>query len=543
MKHEDDTLQHQGVKGMHWGIHKSVKGHSTTNKKLKSHLNNALKSTRKSYGMSVKDTLNPNHPSYHDFHKDVSSGFDHVNNAIESTRKSYGMSVKDTLNPNHPSYHDFHKDVSSGLDYMFKNSGAKPTNKRIGKARIMLQNDNQDDKLQHWGIKGMEWKHHKKSKKEEEIKKKLSALIKQIKSKSKNGAKTAKKVADKIAKETKPVAKDIAKKVKKEVGHGKTEAVKIKKQLGKKIRERSSNVEKPKVKTKSKDKNTKYTMDFVAEAKKNREKASNALSKKRTSEGRKEQQSKASTLKKAWENEHWKNLTNEVRAAKKDEAVNDHWEKVNKDKVAKAASKDKAVNDYWKKVKKAKAAQGSRTKKKAKAVKDYWKNIAKEEKARKHNDKTNREAAKRIKAREAFRKTDAGKAQAKNDKKNQAKLEAFINRVDKKEKKPNGKISNVRYGEDRPKKKSKKRSLIDKLFGPAKKEKLTGTTTINGKSPREIKAQIEANNREITNPSGEYAKRLSKLSKKQNKARLKKLWKNVPDATFRDKMKFQGKLF
>lgn len=60
-----------------------------------------------------------------------------------------------------------------------------------------------DDELQHWGVKGMEWKHHKKKKKNDDIKDRLRSLIKKAESRVHKGEKKVSKSAHKVAKSIK----------------------------------------------------------------------------------------------------------------------------------------------------------------------------------------------------------------------------------------------------------------------------------------------------------------------------------------------------
>jgi hypothetical protein len=238
----------------------------------------------------------------------------------------------------------------------------------------MTQNDNSlDDKLQHWGIKGMEWK-HKKKKNDDDLKNKLSSLISRMKKKAKPIAKKVERTAKKAVHDSKPVLKKVEHEAKKQASSARKKAVKQIARVKKEAKEKWNG--KP-VKSK---KPLSYSTDFVGDAKKRSAKANEALSKKRTAEGRKEIQGRAKSLKKAWENEHWKNLTKEVRKEQKDKAVGDYYNKMKKSQDAKAANKNKAINDYYKNASKSEAARKSADAKKQKSVDKYWKNKTKSDK-------------------------------------------------------------------------------------------------------------------------------------------------------------------
>ena len=104
----------------------------------------------------------------------------------------------------------------------------------------------------------------------------------------------------------------------------------------------------------------------------------------------------------------------------------------------------------------------------------------------------------------------------KKDKANRSKMKSFLKKVD-------GIKKDV---------KSKNREKIDHK-----------NVRIGGEPISKVRAKIKSNNRAATNPSGAELDRIKKLSKKEKQKRLKELWKDVPNADLKDKMKFQGNLF
>lgn len=203
------------------------------------------------------------------------------------------------------------------------------------------------DILKHYGVKGMKWDESKVDQYEQQMnafikKHKLSpkqvaeikARVRKLKLEASKGAKSAKKKATKSAKKlVKGAKKQVAKYTKPEV-----------------------------------KKYKKYTVDFKKQNDKKVKAANDALSKKRTVEGHKQQKQMA-------EDKYWKNRTKEGRKEMKDHAVNDHFDKIRKAKEAKAANKDKAVNEHYKKVRKAESDKKSRKSAKEKATNAYYKKL------------------------------------------------------------------------------------------------------------------------------------------------------------------------